>query len=64
MGGGGPQWFPGGPFMGPIGPIGPMGPGPGGPDTGGMGIDILTGGKGTPQGPGVEDPELPAGLPT
>ena len=59
MGGGGPQWFPGGPQF--IGPMGPMGPGP---DTGGMGIDILTGGKGTPQGPGVEDPELPAGLPT
>lgn len=38
----------------------------GGPaqELGGIGIDILTGGKGTPQGPGVEDPELPAGLPT
>ena len=49
--------------MGPKG-----GPLPGGPEMGGMGMppgpDILTGGKGGPQGPGVEEPELPAGLPT
>ena len=53
--------------------IGPSIPGGGplpggGPEAGGIGIpapDILMGGPiGGPQGPGVEEPELPAGLPT
>lgn len=68
--------MPGGGPLGVIGPqfdIGgpPMGEGPGGPtlpggmETGGSPA-ILEGGSGGPQGPGpgVDEPELPAGLPT
>ena len=73
-GGGGPQLLgvpqgPGGPPCMPMGIMGPLGPGP--PIIGPLGPfgpgpmlppDMLEGGR--PQGPGVEEPELPAGLPT
>jgi hypothetical protein len=60
LGGGGPQWF---------GVKGPQFETMGAQDdTGGKGIptedDMDIGGGPTGPGPGVEDPELPAGLPT
>ena len=53
MWGGMPGPIPGPELIGPPGPLLDIPP-----------LAMLDGGRGGPQGPGVEDPEFPAGLPT